>query len=356
MPPRPDEQPTLVTAVAPGGGPPDLIDQGATKPSAHEFSVAAAAAVVHLSQQAPGTTWALTSVDGVHQRVEACGGARADRLPVGAQLPWLGSFALHLAAGRAPTCAPRVREIALYAAAASGAWAWVEAYVGVPLTYGEDQLYGVLNGFADHRSAAPLVEVADTAQLLGTLLSALLTARNELVRVEELLGDAQHRARTDALTGLRNSRGWLDELARESRRSERYGTPAAVVVVDLDHFKAVNDVHGHAAGDDVLRQVAHHLTHACRPSDVVARPGGDEFAVLALSADDGTVGALTTRIRDSLTAVGIAASVAGVVQEAAEELHKTWSRADAAMFEEKRRRNGRRGGRWPAGGPDRGRR
>ena len=128
------------------------------------------------------------------------------------------------------------------------------------------------------------------------------------------------------------------------------------MVVDLDHFKAVNDVHGHAAGDDVLRRVAHHLAHACRPSDVVARSGGDEFAVLALSADEGTVGALTTRIRDSLTAVGIAASVAGVVQEAAEELHETWSRADAAMFEEKRRRNGRRAGRWPAGGPDRGRR
>ena len=130
-----------MTAVVPGGRPPDLLDSEGMQPAAHEFSVAAAAAVVHLSRRAPGTTWALTSVDGVHQSVEACGGARADRLPVGAQLPWLGSFALHLAAGRAPTCAPRVREIPLYAAAANGAWAWVEAYVGVPLTYGEDQLY-----------------------------------------------------------------------------------------------------------------------------------------------------------------------------------------------------------------------
>ncbi len=87
-------------------------------------------------------------------------------------------------------------------------------------------------------------------------------------------------ARIDALTGLDNRRAWNEKLEQEWRRAERYGSPPAVIMLDLDHFKEVNDRHGHAVGDELLVAVADVLRRSLRTSDAVARLGGDEFAVL----------------------------------------------------------------------------
>jgi len=84
----------------------------------------------------------------------------------------------------------------------------------------------------------------------------------------------------DFLTGLYNRRWFERELAREVERASRYGTPGAVLVIDLDHFKDINDSLGHKAGDDLLKGVAGLLRHRARQADVLARLGGDEFALL----------------------------------------------------------------------------
>lgn len=90
----------------------------------------------------------------------------------------------------------------------------------------------------------------------------------------------RHMATTDPLTGLAN-RGKLDDIfQRELARFKRHGTPMAVLMIDLDHFKSVNDRHGHDAGDAVLRQVAQLLRERVRPSDLACRLGGEEFCVL----------------------------------------------------------------------------
>ncbi|UUX97925.1 GGDEF domain-containing protein [Aquabacterium sp. J223] len=84
----------------------------------------------------------------------------------------------------------------------------------------------------------------------------------------------------DALTGLVNRRSFLVALNRELDRVARAGEPALLLTVDVDHFKAVNDTHGHAAGDEVLRAVARALQDSVRPMDTVARIGGEEFAII----------------------------------------------------------------------------
>jgi diguanylate cyclase (GGDEF)-like protein len=84
----------------------------------------------------------------------------------------------------------------------------------------------------------------------------------------------------DALTGLANRRSFELALAREIDRVARSGEPALLLTLDIDHFKRVNDTHGHAAGDLVIAAVAHALADTVRPMDLVARVGGEEFSIV----------------------------------------------------------------------------
>jgi diguanylate cyclase (GGDEF)-like protein/PAS domain S-box-containing protein len=106
---------------------------------------------------------------------------------------------------------------------------------------------------------------------------------SERKQLEEHL---RHLADHDHLTGLRNRRLFDHDLKLQVARSQRYGEMAGLVIIDLDNFKAVNDSHGHAAGDDVLRAVARALTRRLRESDLVSRLGSDEFAVMLPHVDD----------------------------------------------------------------------
>ncbi len=107
----------------------------------------------------------------------------------------------------------------------------------------------------------------------------LAEANGELARLWEL---ERHASRTDALTGLHNARSFHEAVEAELVRCERSGGPVCVAYLDLDGFKAINDRHGHAGGDDLLRLVGKILHGAVRRGDVAARVGGDEFAVLLL--------------------------------------------------------------------------
>jgi diguanylate cyclase (GGDEF)-like protein len=112
-------------------------------------------------------------------------------------------------------------------------------------------------------------------------------------RIEEL-------SRRDALTGLTNRR-WLDELLRlEVERAKRYGAPLSVIMVDLDHFKVVNDSFGHAVGDQVLKSAARTLREAVRMTDVVGRYGGEEFLVLLPNTGMAQATVLAERMRAGL--------------------------------------------------------
>jgi diguanylate cyclase (GGDEF)-like protein len=114
--------------------------------------------------------------------------------------------------------------------------------------------------------------------------------------VERLQKLADH----DPLTGLFNRRRFEEELAREVATGQRYEIAGALLVVDLDNFKYVNDAHGHMGGDQVLREVSAILQSRVRRTDVVARLGGDEFAILLLRADSARAKSVATDLQEAI--------------------------------------------------------
>lgn len=102
----------------------------------------------------------------------------------------------------------------------------------------------------------------------------------EILRLRQQLADLYEQARTDPLTGLSNYRNFLDSLAREMERSQRSGQPTSLIMLDLDHFKQVNDTFGHEIGNLALSHVARLITQSLRKLDIPCRYGGEEFAVI----------------------------------------------------------------------------
>ena len=165
--------------------------------------------------------------------------------------------------------------------------------------------------------------------------------------LRELTAMLTERAIRDPLTGLAN-RGLLEERLRGAlARDARSGECSAVLFLDLDRFKEVNDTHGHGVGDEVLCTVADRLRAVVRPSDTVARLGGDEFVVLVERASDEAVDALVPRVREVVTlpmeahgrrvevgvSIGVALSQAGALDP-----QRLLSQADARMYDAKRSR------------------
>jgi diguanylate cyclase (GGDEF)-like protein len=113
---------------------------------------------------------------------------------------------------------------------------------------------------------------------------------------------------TDPLTGLANRRRLLAAFTDELNRSARYGTPLALLLIDLDRLKEINDRRGHAQGDRALQLVAESLRRSCRATDLAARTGGDEFLVLAVNTSAGEALALAHRVCATVRRLGAAAN------------------------------------------------
>ena len=116
----------------------------------------------------------------------------------------------------------------------------------------------------------------------------------------EARSQLQLRAVSDPLTGLANHREFHERLAREVARAERDGAPLSLVLMDLDHFKQVNDIHGHQAGDLVLRETAERLRGVAREGEIIGRVGGEEFAWLLPGATAAQAHAAAERVREAI--------------------------------------------------------
>ena len=193
---------------------------------------------------------------------------------------------------------------------------------------------------------ADLTPAVQTA--LVTLLTEIDELRGEVARLKGRLAEVETLADRDGLTPLLNRRALMRELNRVRTFGQRYGSKACLIYFDMDGFKAVNDRFGHAAGDAALQAVAERLAANVRESDVVARMGGDEFAVILVQAD---LAAGQAKAEALARAVGEPVEI-GDWQA---PLHVSWgvaeiavdadpdaivAAADAAMFAQKRSRRG----------------
>ncbi|HET7507555.1 MAG TPA: sensor domain-containing diguanylate cyclase [Solirubrobacterales bacterium] len=168
-----------------------------------------------------------------------------------------------------------------------------------------------------------------------SLIYARATDVTELKRVEdereELLGKVQKLAIHDSLTGLPNRRALEEQLPRELARARRSQEPLCVAIIDIDHFKAYNDTHGHLAGDEVLRECARAWDGALRGEDTIVRFGGEEFLVLLPRTEPEEAAEVVERLRER-TPMGQTCSAGLACWDPVESADDLLGRADAALY------------------------
>lgn len=167
-------------------------------------------------------------------------------------------------------------------------------------------------------------------------------------QVQQLQNDAwRGLTRMDPLTGVRNRHEMMVELDVERERARRSASPCSVAMVDLDHFKVLNDTHGHMVGDQVLRQVSSLFAEQLRPYDMVYRYGGEEFLLCLPNTDMGTAAAVLNRLRVKISEaplpfakdgsdIFVTASFGVAEIDTVEHIVKSIERADMALYDVKR--------------------
>lgn len=175
----------------------------------------------------------------------------------------------------------------------------VRSYAGIPLLTPEGYNVGVLCAIDDKVRDFNEAEVAILSNFARIVMNEL-----ELRRIAE----------RDQLTGALTRRGFVDKAKQEMTRFQRYGRPCCLVLIDLDHFKRVNDTHGHPAGDAVLREMAATVVGSTRPVDFLGRLGGEEFAVLLPETEPSDALAAVERFRETLAARDITLPGGGTIR------------------------------------------
>ncbi|MEJ7577063.1 MAG: diguanylate cyclase [Pyrinomonadaceae bacterium] len=208
---------------------------------------------------------------------------------------------------------------------------------GVPLI-----LVGAAEATVERRAEAMFKGAFDYFQLPSDL--RLLVARTaQLISIKQKMDALRGEADRDYLTGLANRRRFRLALNNEVERFRRYDVPCALLLIDIDHLKVINDAHGHSAGDVVIRRIGSEMTAASRDNDTAARLGGEEFALLLAGATGDKAFAAAERLRERVSSapvedVGVVTISIGV---AACPLHAVTERnlyeaSDAALYRAKR--------------------
>lgn len=232
----------------------------------------------------------------------------------------------------------------------------LEALVRAVDAGGLHDLVGEIRG---GRAAGGELEVVLQSGAIATVHAAPLSEKHVLLQLVDVTERRryerrlQHLADHDALTGLPNRRRFEEDLDRHLDHARRYGDGGAVCIIDIDHFKQVNDTLGHSVGDELIISVAHLLRDRLRSSDVIARLGGDEFAIIlpratrdqARSVAEDLVGIVRERAgtfderrREITVSLGVTMVGESAVERTAEEL---MVEADLAMYDAKAAGRGR---------------
>lgn len=218
---------------------------------------------------------------------------------------------------------------------------WIfNVYVIRPIT----SMIGLMGRLADEETELEIPYTGRPNEI-GQMASALETFRQTTIARKAAEAEIIELAGTDSLTGLYNRKRFELKLHDSLKMAARTKTCVAVLMIDLDNFKPVNDQNGHAAGDEVLRVVGERLGHICRDTDFVARLGGDEFAIIATAVDAGEhIEIMAHRIIDQLNlpvyyqslALKIGGSVGiSIYPDDSEDAIELVQKSDKALYEAK---------------------
>ncbi len=218
------------------------------------------------------------------------------------------------------------------------------------VTWTEGLVWGIVFGLASITLREAVVwdqmpAVAPTQWRIGNAVAYVAVVAVAMAGLQKLRNSQAQLAQLvtqDSLTNVLNARAFADRLGQELERNRRYPRPLALIYLDLDDFKVINDTHGHQTGDAVLRLVADAMRTSVRIADVVGRLGGDEFAVLMPETDAALADAAAKRLVASLRNVfkgtpNVTASIGVVACTATEaSTDDLLRRADQAMYDAKR--------------------
>ncbi|WP_053382522.1 GGDEF domain-containing protein [Leucobacter celer] len=298
------------------------------------FTESSERVVAYLNLHTPLTDWSVSRVGGgdqVHLHVH-----HDQILDVGDRVAWTESFCSRMAAGdthvvRNSRIDPEYSDLEIAAT--------VGAYAGYTIGDVRGGVFGVLCGVRSE----PLLEGETVDEQLLSLLSEMLTTQLRLSRhvdhERHRLELAEALAQTDALTGALNRRGWDRVVADAQERLDAFGDPVAVAVVDLDDLKALNDSHGHAAGDAMIVRAAEALRAAPTQVSHVARYGGDEFMILCNGTAPSQIEAGFSAFARALSEAGVRASIGiAAAEPGVVPVTDAITAADARMYAHKRAR------------------
>ena len=176
------------------------------------------------------------------------------------------------------------------------------------------------------------------------MVAEISRLRAEVARLETRVEELDRLANMDALVPVANRRGLIAQLDMMIARHERHGTPAALLFVDVDGLKALNDAFGHAAGDAALIHLTEMMVASVRQTDMVARIGGDEFAILLDHADEASARDTTARLVDTVAdcefcfegkCLPLSIAIGFTVLEEGDSPEAVLDRADEAMYVQK---------------------
>jgi diguanylate cyclase (GGDEF)-like protein/PAS domain S-box-containing protein len=221
----------------------------------------------------------------------------------------------------------------------------LETYIGVPLV-DRGKVTGTLNFSSPERREQPFSDLElELVRLLGSAIERLLVQDQFEQGLYRSRLDMERRALTDSLTGVPNRSHVFSEFEKLLAYREAEKSKASIALIDVDHFKRINDECGHQAGDAVLIRVAETLRGALRDGDLIGRVGGEEFLVLLPGSDLEDANAIMERVRSAIESsktrlrddreVSVTASIGVAECEAGQHVDDVYSRADRALYRAK---------------------
>lgn len=308
-----------------------------------DFATASRAVVAYLGTRVPLAVWNVTRHEGKLLIILHTGEGNGYGVKAGDSMVYDETMCKRMVEGLAPNVTPVIDDEPALRDVPVRRIVPVNTYVSFPLQRADGSLFGTLCGWDPMPSSGSLYDHQPLMELLSRQLSTIL--QFDLEREAAWRSALQHEtsALTDALTGVGNRRAFDLACEREEARCREVGHRLSAIQVDLDGLKAINDRHGHAAGDSYLRRAAQALREHLRRDGHLARTGGDEFVVLLPGCAVDEARQVAERLRAGLAAAGVQASFGCAERKPHRGLVEALRHADAAMYLDKQ------GRRAPAG-------